>query len=311
MQNKVISQNATAEFEQLNRYLFAGKHARGELVQLQQCYQAMIANHNYPQGVSQLLGELLVVTCLLTATLKVESEISIQLQGDGPLAYMVINGNMICDHQNEDNNSQQVRGIAKLNHSTHITDFSQLKERGLKALIGSGTMVITIRPKQGEAYQGIVALENDTLADCLSHYFAVSEQIATKIWLFVDVEKKLAAGSLLQLLPDSDDKIQQQQDFEHLCQLTNTIKRDEIFTLPAKELLYRLYHQEEVRLFTPQVISYVCGCSEKKCLNAIAQLAASEIKAILAEQGQITMTCDYCQTHYHFDPKQLAHFIQH
>lgn len=294
--NKVDTQ--APHFDQLHRYLFDGKHVRGELVQLQATYQQMLAKHNYPQGVSELLGELLVATSLLTATLKFEGEISVQLQGDGPVGYMVINGSM-----NRANNLQQMRGIAKLKQSTEA--------QGLKALMGNGTMVITIRPKKGEAYQGVVALEHNSLADCLSHYFEVSEQIPTKIWLFVDTKQQIAAGSLIQLLPDGDDKKAQREDFEHLCQLTNTINAEEIFTLSADELLYRLYHQEEVRLYDPQRIDYQCGCSAEKCLNAIAQLNADEIKTLLAEQGNITMTCDYCLTDYVFDEKKLADFIDH
>ena len=167
-------------------------------------------------------------------------------------------------------------------------------------------MVITIRPDKGEAYQGIVALEQPTLAECLSHYFAVSEQIPTKIALFTDIDKELAAGCLLQLLPDGDDKEQQLADFEHLAQLTNTIKSDEIFTLPANELLYRLYHQEEVQLYQPQAISYKCGCSAEKCLTAISQIEVNEIKSILTEQGKISMTCEYCKTVYDFDEHKLS-----
>jgi len=288
--------------DQLNRYLFTGKHARGELVQLNQCFQAMIKNHDYPQGVKQLLGELLTATSLLTATLKIDGEISVQLQGDGPVDYVVINSNMITVSSAENKNIQQIRGIAKL--STHSDAV------GLKELIGKGNMMITIRPKNGEAYQGIVALEHETLADCLCHYFEVSEQIPTKIWLYTDLEKNIAAGSLLQLLPDGDDKEQQLLDFDHLAQLTNTIKAEEIYTLPANELLYRLYHQEEVNLYEPQTINYQCGCSAEKCINAIAQIEPNEIKEILAEQGKISMTCEYCKTEYNFDEQKLAPLIQ-
>jgi len=286
----------TNPFDQLHRYLFDNKHVRGELVQLKSSYQQMLANHDYPQGVSELLGELLAATSLLTATLKFDGEISVQLQGNGPVGYMVINGTMLAEK-----NAQQIRGIAKLKQTTEA--------KGLKALIGNGNMVITIRPKVGEAYQGVVALEEETLAACLSHYFEVSEQIPTKIWLFVDTKKQMAAGSLVQLLPDGDDKVAQCEDFEHLCQLTNTIKADEIFTLQADELLYRLYHQEQVRLYEPQSISYQCGCSEEKCLNAIAQLKTDDIKNLLAKQGNISMTCDYCQTEYIFDEKKLTDFM--
>jgi molecular chaperone Hsp33 len=282
-----------SNFNVLNRYLFTDAHARGELVQLTSSYQSIIKNHNYPEGVQKLLGELLAATCLLTATLKFEGDITVQLQGDGPVGYMSVSGD----------NNQQMRGIAKL---TEETDGTTLNE-----LIGKGTMVITIRPKLGEAYQGVVALEEDDLAGCLAHYFDVSEQIDTNVWLFSD--SKQVAGALVQLLPDGDggleNKAKQQTDFEHLSQLTNTIKEEEIFSLEAEALLYRLYHQEKVSIFEPQQVSYLCGCSQEKCLSAISQIEPIEIKSILAEQGKISMTCDYCVTTYDFDELSLKSFI--
>lgn len=286
-----------SKIDTLNRYLFNDMHVRGELVQLSKSYQSIIDKHDYPVAVRLLLGELLAATCLLTATLKFEGDITVQLQGDGPIGYLSVNGD----------NNQQMRGIAKLQRSLTANETS------LNDLIGKGTMVITIRPKQGEAYQGVVALDKTTLADCLAHYFEVSEQIPTKIWLFSDDEKKQVAGTLLQLLPDGDgsieNKAKQESDFEHLSQLTNTIKADEIFSLEAQALLYRLYHQEKVSLFDPQTVSYQCGCSSQKCLSAIAQIDPNELAAILAEQGKMSMTCDYCLTTYDFFEEQLKSFI--
>jgi len=284
-----------SQFNVLNRYLFSDAHARGELVQLDSSFKNIINNHNYPVGVERLLGELLCATCLLTATLKFEGDITVQLQGDGPVGYMSVSGN----------NKQQMRGIAKMAEKTSADT--------LPTLIGKGTMIITIRPSVGDAYQGVVALDADNLADCLAHYFDVSEQIPTKIWLFCDTEQQLAAGALVQLLPNGDGSIekkeQQLSDFDHLCQLTNTIKSEEVFSLEAEALLYRLYHQEKVNIFDPQEVSYVCGCSADKCLSAISQIEPSEIKAILAEQGKISMTCDYCITTYDFDELSLKSFI--
>jgi len=275
----------------LNRYLFDNLHARGELVNLSQTFQEIVAPHNYPSGIKNLLGELVAATCLLTATLKFEGEIAVQLQGDGPIGYMAVNGN----------NLQEMRGIARMSSETDATS--------LQDLIGKGNMVITIRPKNGEPYQGVVALEEETLAECLAHYFEVSEQIPTKIWLFTDESTSQIAGTLIQLLPDAGDKTQQEADFDHLCQLTNTIKSDEIFSVDSQELLYRLYHQEEVRLFEPQAISYKCSCSEEKCLNAISQIEPSELDNIIVEQGSVSMTCDYCLTTYQFKRPQLEQFI--
>ncbi len=287
-----------SQFNVLNRYLFDNAHARGELVQLSTSFQSIIKDHHYPAGVEKLLGELLTTTCLLTATLKFEGDITVQLQGDGPVGYMSVNG----DH------NQQMRGIAKITDTTRANEANTLKD-----LLGKGTMIITIRPKQGEAYQGVVALDADDLAGCLAHYFDVSEQIPTKVWLFHDAQQQKVAGALVQLLPDGDgsdgNKEKQQDDFQHLCQLTNTIKAEEIFTLEAEALLYRLYHEEQVKLFEPQQVSYLCGCSEEKCLSAIAQIEPNEIKSILAEQGKISMTCDYCITTYDFDELSLQSFI--
>jgi len=284
-----------SQFNVLNRYLFSDAHARGELVQLDSSFKSIIKNHNYPAGVEKLLGELLSATCLLTATLKFEGDITVQLQGDGPVGYMSVSGN----------NNQQMRGIAKIAEETSADT--------LQGLIGKGTMIITIRPEVGEAYQGVVALDKDNLADCLAHYFEVSEQIPTKIWLFSNTEQQLTAGALIQLLPDGDgsteNKEKQLSDFEHLCQLTNTIKSEEVFSLEAEALLYRLYHQEKVNIFDPQPVTYLCGCSADKCLSAISQIEPSEIKAILAEQGKISMTCDYCITTYDFDELSLQSFI--
>ena len=293
-----ITKTAIASTDVLNRYLFDDMHARGELVQLSKSYQSIIKNHNYPIGVRSLLGELMAATCLLTATLKFEGEITVQLQGDGPIGYMSVNGD----------NNQQLRGIAKFKPAQEKTKANTLRE-----LIGKGTMVITIRPAQGEAYQGVVALEQATLAECLAHYFEVSEQIPTKIWLFSDDDKQQVAGSLLQLLPDGDGSrenlTKQESDFEHLSQLTNTIKADEIFSLEAQALLFRLYHQEKVSLFEPQTVSYQCGCSHDKCLGAISQIEPTEIESILAEQSKISMTCDYCLTTYDFFYDDLKSFI--
>ncbi len=282
----------------LNRYLFDNMHVRGELVQLSKSYQSIIKNHNYPVGVRLLLGELMAATCLLTATLKFEGDITVQLQGDGPVGYISVNGD----------NSQKMRGIAKI-----VETEKAIQAHSLQELLGKGNMIITIKPSQGEAYQGIVALDQPTLAQCFTQYFEVSAQIPTQVWLFSDDEKQQVAGSLIQLLPDGDGSnenlAKQQSDFEHVAQLTNTIKADEIFSLEAQALLYRLYHQEKVSLFEPQTVSYQCGCSSNKCLAAIAQVEPSELETILAEQGKISMTCEYCLTTYDFFTEQLKSFI--
>ena len=268
----------------LYRYLFEEYEVRGELVQLDRTYRHIIDAQNYPVQVQHLLGELLVATSLLTATLKFEGSITVQLQGDGPVRLAVINGD----------NNQQLRGVAPYER--------ELPTDGkLQSLIGNGHLVITITPDQGERYQGIIALEADTLAACLEHYFAQSEQLATRLWIRTGHHEgePRAAGILLQELPaQSEDH---SEDFDHLVQLTTTIKDEELFGLDAEEILYRLYHQDKVRVFDPQAIEFRCTCSRARCEGALLQIDKEEAVSMVQELGKIDMHCDYCGAHYEFD----------
>ncbi|KQB02909.1 molecular chaperone Hsp33 [Vibrio metoecus] len=272
----------------LHRYLFEDLSVRGELVQLDDTYQHMISSQEYPAAVKHLIGELLVATSLLTATLKFEGSITLQLQGDGPVSLVVINGD----------NNQQVRGVARWQGD--IADNANLHD-----MLGKGHLVITIEPKQGERYQGVVGLEGETLADVLEGYFLRSEQLKTRLWIRVGehADKACAAGMLLQIVPDGKGSA---DDFEHLEQLTDTIKNEELFALPAEELLYRLYNQEKVQLFAPHPVSFRCGCSRERSAAAIMTVARDEINDILAQEGAVALHCDYCGTTYSFDAAQVA-----
>lgn len=276
--------------DQLHRFIFEKYEVRGELVQLNQTTQDMLGGHHYPQAIQRLLSELLVATSLLTATLKFEGSITVQLQGDGPVRFAVING----DHQ------QQLRGVAR--YEGVIAE-----NAGLHDLIGKGHMIITVTPNEGERYQGIVALDGDTLSACLENYFAQSEQLPTRIWIKTEQHEKQpkSAGMFIQAMPNSNSE-QHALDFEHITTLTDTIKSDELLGLPAEEVLYRLYHQEEVRLFDPQPVSFVCGCSRARCEAALLQLGQAEVASLLEEQEDIRMDCDYCGTEYHFSASDVT-----
>ncbi|MDO6707472.1 Hsp33 family molecular chaperone HslO [Photobacterium sp. 1_MG-2023] len=276
----------------LYRYLFDDVSVRGELVQLSDTYQHIIGSKDYPAPLQTLLGELLVATSLLTATLKFEGSITVQLQGDGPVKLAVING----DH------NQQMRGVARW-------DGDIPAEGNIHDLMGKGQMVITITPNQGERYQGIVGLEGENLAACLESYFANSEQLATRIWLRTGEQdgQKKAAGMLLQILPDGKGDI---SDFEHLEQLTGTVKNEELFTLTAEDVLYRLYHQEKVKLFEPQSVAFHCGCSRERSAGAIKLLDRTEVERILHEEGKVSLHCDYCGTSYDFDSIDITSLFE-
>ena len=272
----------------LHRYLFEDLSVRGELVQLDEAYQRIISSKEYPAALQKLLGELLVSTTLLTATLKFEGSITIQLQGDGPVSLAVING----DHD------QKIRGVARWEGD--IADDASLHD-----MMGKGYLVITIEPKKGERYQGVVGLEGETLADVIEGYFANSEQLKTRLWIRTGEHegKKHAAGMMIQVMPDGTGT---PEDFEHLEQLTATVKNEELFTLPANELLYRLYNQDSVRLYEPQPVEFHCGCSRERSGAAIITVDKTEIYDILAEEGTISLHCDYCGTSYTFDEPEIT-----
>ncbi|MDD9338798.1 MAG: Hsp33 family molecular chaperone HslO [Providencia heimbachae] len=272
-----------AKQDQLHRFLFEQHAVRGEVITVDETFHHILENHDYPAAVKGLLGELLVATSLLTATLKFDGDITVQIQGDGPVKLAVINGN----------NLQQMRGVARVNGPV-------VAGSTLKQMIGNGYMVITITPSQGERYQGIVAMEGETLEECIDAYFLQSEQLPTRLFIRVGEldGNAIAGGMLLQVLPAADET--SHDIFEHLVQLTATIKGKELSELDIKEVLHRLYHEEDVTLYDPQAVGFRCTCSRERCEGSLATLSKEDVIDILQKDGKIDMECEYCGSHYVF-----------
>jgi len=275
-----------SQSDQLVRFLFREKDVRGEIVQVAASLDLMLQNHQYAQPVKKLLAELVAATSLLTATLKFEGQIAVQIQGDGPVKFAAVNGN----------NKQQFRGVVRV--QSEVTGDSFLE------LIGQGFLLVTITPDQGERYQGVIPVTGNSLSETLEAYFNQSEQLPTRIYLHTDIGEvhNKAAGLLLQVLPVDQDKAK--HDFAELEQLTDTITAEELLTLAPEDMLYRLFHQEVVELFPAQKVEFVCGCSRDKCEAAIISLGQAAIEEHIAE-GKLDISCEYCNTTYHFDSNAL------
>ncbi|HEA3279856.1 TPA: Hsp33 family molecular chaperone HslO [Pasteurella multocida] len=270
--------------DKLYRYLFQDRAVRGEWVRLNQTFTDTLNTHQYPKVIQNLLGEMMVATSLLTATLKFEGDITVQVQGDGPLKLALVNGN----HQ------QKIRALARL--QADVSD-----DMSLAQLVGKGVLVITIAPTEGERYQGVIALDKPTITACLEDYFVRSEQLQTQLIIRAgEFEgQPVAAGMLLQIMPDGSGS---PEDFEHLATLAATVKEEELFGLTAEELLYRLYHEERVEIFPSQPISFFCGCSQERSGAALLLISDEELDEVLAEHnGTIDMQCECCGTHYFFN----------
>ena len=277
-------------YDQLHRFIFADANIRGELVQLGDSLRSVLDAQPYPVAIKRLLSEMMLATSLLTATLKFKGEISLQIQSEGALKYAVINGS----------DEQKMRGIARFESSISDQPFAELVEKGMLA--------ITIMPEKGQQYQGIVALDKPSLAECLKGYFEQSEQLATEVVLHsrLDGDDSVAAGMLLQVIPGSDVSHQQQDNtFEHLSKLTQTITRDELVDLPVQEILHRLYHEEEVTLFEPVPVIFSCTCSKEKISTALSGVPKEELLDILQEKGSIVTNCHYCFAEYQFSAADI------
>jgi molecular chaperone Hsp33 len=276
------------------RFLFDKSAIRGQWSLLETSYQTVLAKHDYPLEVQALLGELMAAAILLAATLKFEGHLTIQARGHGPVNLL----NVECTHDH------QLRAIAQWQADTTGMDF--------KALLGAAVLAITITPNKGERYQGIVPLSGASLAECLEFYFAQSEQLQTRIWLCQGNNR--AGGLLLQALPYNSSnpvpKEQQQEDWHRISTLAATLTADELLNLDSETLLTRLFHEEEVTVFPPEPVEFRCTCSRERTAAALVQLGQQELEDILAEQGMVDITCQFCNQQYIFDKVDVAMLFQ-
>lgn len=266
--------------DSLRRFLFEHAPVRGELVHLDQTWRSVIERHNYPDVLRDLMGELSAAAVLLAATLKLKGSLVLQIHGKGALKLLVV----------ECTGNLEVRATAKCE--------GELGQRTLRELVGDGRFVITLDPKDGnQAYQGIVALDGDTVAEILQNYMARSEQLDTRMWLAADGQQ--AAGMLLQRLPEQ--KSEDADAFGRASQLAATLKREELLSLPADELIHRLYHEEDIRLFESQSVTFNCTCSRSNVARMLKMLGREEVADILAERSEIEVFCEFCNERYAFD----------
>lgn len=272
----------------LDRFLFENRPLRGEIVTLETSYQEILASVEYPEPVQKLLGELMVATSLLTATLKFEGEIALQIQSEGPVKYALMNGT----------HDQKLKGVARW--QTELETFPE----DFKDWFINGILAITLTPKNGQRYQGMVALDKDCLSNCIEDYFLQSEQLLTKVFLTTSKgETKKAAGLLIQIVPTTSEASNTiaNTDFEHAAQLANTISSEEILSLPHQDMIYRLYHDDEIRMFDPESIQFLCDCSRERSAQALKSIAKAELLQIIEEDGNIKMDCQFCHTQYIYD----------
>jgi molecular chaperone Hsp33 len=283
----------------LHRFIFENTPVRGNIVNLTNTFQLALNKQQLPAGLKRALGELMAASALLTATLKMNGSLVLQIQSKGALKLLVV----------ECTSDFGIRATAKWNGE--IGD-----EQNLFDLIEHGQFVITLDPKDGgQTYQGIVPIEGDDISTILENYMLRSEQIDTKIWLASD--GKSAAGMLLQKLPDTMNQVSKSEEsaehdvdaWNRVGHLADTITNEELLNLDTETLLHRLFHEEDVRLFEASNTKFFCSCTRTSVANMLRMLGNDEISTILEEQGKIEVNCDFCNTHYQFDKVDAAQLM--
>lgn len=272
----------------LQRFLFEEASVRGELVQLDASWKAVLERHEYPGAVREPLGQMIVASVLLAATMKFNGSITLQVRGSGPISMLVVD----CSPRHggdELGPLYHVRGMAHWKGEVPAGD--------LVSRFGDGNLVITIDPGPGsKRYQGIVALTGSSVADAIDDYLERSEQLATRMWLSADTER--AAGMLLQKLPAQ--KVDE-ESWNRLSMLADTVTDKELLSLEQQEIIHRLFHEEDVRVFDDQPVAFHCNCSRERVADALRSMGHDEVMDIIRSEGKVEAACQFCNRHYLFD----------
>lgn len=267
---------------QLTRFIFDDFAVRGLHIHLDDVWQHIVSNKHYPVAIRRALGELLAAGSLLSSNLKSDGSLIMQIQGEGILKMLVV----------EASSDNTVRATARWDESVTIADDADLAH-----LLGNNSIfAITVQPANGEAWQGIVPLEGKNIASMLMNYMARSEQLQTYIVLAADDQH--VGGLLVQKLPE---EILDIEIWEQISTLASTLTAHELLNLDAQNILYRLFHETPPRVFTPETLEFACTCSRDKVSDMLLMLGGEEIGKIVAEEGSITVNCDFCHQAYTFD----------
>lgn len=307
----------TVGTDTLERFLLRGAPVRGEAVSLDASWREVSGRHAFPRSVRARLGELCAAGLLLSASIKFDGALILQIHGDGPVALLVVE----CEADGS------FRATAKLREDQPCPE-----DADLGALVnrhGRGRFVVTLAPR-GDApsrqpYQGIVPFEGDSVAEVLERYMARSEQVPTRLWLAADEHR--ATGLLLQRLPDegghaplwspgpADDgtpgasspvAAPDDDGWNRMQRLAETLTRDELLALPLVTVLRRLFWQEPLHAFDARSPRFACTCSRDKVASMLRTLGRDEVDAVVAERTTVEVRCEFCNTPYRFDAIDVA-----
>ena len=281
-----------------------GQPARGRIVRLGAVVDDILKRHDYPAPVAELLGETCALAALVGASLKFEGRLIVQAQGDGPVAYVV------ADYDT----SGGLRGYCSFD-AARVEEVSRGFVRpGAKSLLGDGVFIMTIDPTDAtERYQGMTPIEGETLALCAETYFAQSEQTPTRVRLAVGELQDAAGhswragGMVIQNIAGDTARGSTEEGWERAQALFETLGEDELIDpqVAPETLLYRLFHEDGVRMFEPRSLRAYCRCSEERVVAMLQAFPEGDIAEMIEPDGAIHVTCEYCSRRYVVAPEAV------
>lgn len=260
----------------------------------------------YPKPIHEMLGQMLAAVAMVADNIKFSGAVTLQSRGDGDLLRSLAE----CSDQSF------LRGIMHLENP----DNAVMHEQPLAQWLGNGQLALSLIPDKEsgmQPYQGLVSLEYDTLAQCLEHYFVTSEQLETslKFASASHTETPSVTGLLLQRLPNSPQATEIEIDtareaWHTLTTLAATATDEELSQLDAQALLYRLFNEHPCRLHEPRALSYRCTCSREKTDTTLMMLGSEDLSALIEEQSEITVDCEFCGNRYSYDRQSASKVLK-
>ena len=290
------------EADQVQPFLLESSDIRGRLLRLEGVTSEILRRHDYPEPVAHLLAEMLALCGGLSAMLKYEGIFTLQASGDGALRIMVV----------DVTSEGAMRGYAGFDKDKveAVVAAAEGGRPSVPQLFGKGSLAFTVdQGSHSERYQGIVVLDGETLADCLQHYFMQSEQLQSGIVLAAGQRggNWVSAALVLQRLPEEHiAAIEDADDWRRAMVLQASCSAEELLddSLPLNDLLYRLFHEEGVRVFEPRPLTESCRCSGDRLEAVLGAMPRTEIED-LKVNGTIEVTCEFCTKVYRFDDADL------
>jgi molecular chaperone Hsp33 len=286
--------------DSLHRFMLSAAQVRGQVVSLAEQWREILARHpNLPVLVQTQLGELTAAGILLAATLKFDGTVILQISGDGPLALMIV----------EVETDQSFRATVKLRENQEAQLSAATDLQSLANTKGEGRFALTLAPHTTDMspYQGMISLDQPSIAAAIEEYMQRSEQVPTRLQLAADDQQ--AAGLLLQRLPDHGGSakdgaqlaLPDADGWNRMVTLADTLTGDELRTLEPQQIVHRLFWEQSLSSFEERYYRFRCRCSREKVTGMLQMLGQEEVDSIIADLGHVQVNCEFCNTQYRFD----------